>query len=131
MEHGEAADRAKRGADEGRQDERRSRRIPLEIEVSLTSESQFYSGITGNISEGGLFVATYHRPPIGNPLEIELTLPSGTFRARGIVRWVRDTQEGASPGLGIEFEDLSEEMRNAIEDFLSERPPLLHDVDDS
>src|SRR4051812_13463680 len=70
-----------------------SPRVPLDIEVSLTSESQFYVGLTGDLSEGGLFVPTYQSHRIGAPVDIELTIPSGVVRARGTVRWIRETSD--------------------------------------
>ncbi len=101
----------------------------LEVEVSLTSESQFYSDIVGSIDEGGLFLATYQRRRIGSRLEIELSLPSGSVDVRGTVRWVREGRDGITPGVGIAFDDLSESTRRAIEEFCRERVPLYYDVE--
>ena len=47
------------------EEQRREKRAPLEVEVSLESENNFYSGITGNVSRGGVFIATYTPPPKG------------------------------------------------------------------
>jgi uncharacterized protein (TIGR02266 family) len=113
-----------------KEERRAGRRFRLEVEVSFTSESQFYSGLTGDISEGGLFVATYHLRPVGTRLDLALTLPSGEVHARGNVRWVRDAHGDTPPGLGVELDALSVEARKAIEVFLRQRAPLYHDLDE-
>lgn len=104
-------------------------RARLEVEVSLTSESQFYADIAGSVVEGGLFLATYQRRRVGTRLDIELSLPSGTVDVRGTVRWVREGREGVPPGVGIAFDELSETTRRAIDDFCTERAPLYYDVE--
>jgi uncharacterized protein (TIGR02266 family) len=102
-------------------------RYAAEIQVTLTSESQFFAGITGDISTGGVFIATYEERPIGTVFELTFTLPRATVTARGTVRWVRPVSSGAIPGLGIVFDDLPEESRDAIQSFCRSRPPLFHD----
>ncbi len=110
--------------------ERRSvPRIPIEVEVSVHSESQFYVGLTGDLSAGGLFVATWRRLPVGAEIELVLSLPDGPVNARGRVRWVRDLGEGVAPGLGVEFDELSAADRQRVETFCTQRAPLYVDVD--
>jgi uncharacterized protein (TIGR02266 family) len=99
------------------------------VEVSLTSESHFFAGLTGDVSTGGLFVQTYRRHPVGTGLVVAFSLPTGDICAPGVVRWVREGAEGTAPGLGIEFECLSEPERDSIETFCKSRPPLYHDID--
>jgi uncharacterized protein (TIGR02266 family) len=112
--------------------ERRARaRVAIAIDVSLTSESHFYAGLTGDVSGGGVFVSTYEPHPIGSRVEIELALPLGPVHARGVVRWVREMADGLAPGLGIAFEHLSDDDQRAIESFCEERAPIYYDVDDS
>lgn len=110
---------------------RTRRRLRLAVEVSLGSDSQFYSGLAGDVSDGGLFVATYHQRKVGTAVDIELTLPSGTLEARGKVQWVRDARGGLPPGFAITFDELSGPARQAIDAFCRERAPLYYDVDDS
>jgi uncharacterized protein (TIGR02266 family) len=112
--------------------ERRSRpRVAIAIEVSLTSESHFYAGLTGDVSGGGVFVSTYEPHPMGSRVDIELALPEGPVRARGVVRWVREMANGVAPGLGIAFEHLSDDDQSAIERFCEERAPIYYDVEDA
>jgi uncharacterized protein (TIGR02266 family) len=109
--------------------ERRShRRYQFQEEVSLESDSQFFSGLSGDISEGGIFISTYREVAIGEEVLVEITLPEGTLRARGVVRWRRVASEGGAPGLGISFTELSD--RGLVERFLAHRAPLYCEVDE-
>jgi uncharacterized protein (TIGR02266 family) len=105
-----------------------SPRLALEVEVSLTSEAYFYGGLSGD--PGGVFVPTYQLRPVGRSVEVAFKLPSGTARARGRVRWLRDAHDGASPGIGIAFEELGDADRVQIEEMCRARSPIYYDVDE-
>jgi len=107
---------------------RAAARVPIEVEVSLTSESHFFAGLTGDLSEGGLFLATWRKVAVGAQLELALSLPDGPVLARGRVRWVRDVMESGAPGLGVAFDELSDEARSRIEAFCTERAPWYYDL---
>jgi len=110
--------------------QRRSARRSCEIELEFTEESHFYAGLTQDISQGGVFIATYKLLPIGRRLMLNFDLPDGThINANGEVRWLRDTASpSARPGMGIAFLDLPEESERAIAEFCKERPPLYMDL---
>jgi uncharacterized protein (TIGR02266 family) len=108
---------------------RTAARTPLEAEISLESDSQFFTKLGGNLSTGGVFVATYQMLPIGGRVDVLVALPDGDLRATGTVRWVRDVSTGAAPGLGIAFERIGPEDAARIERFCATRAPLLHDED--
>ncbi len=110
--------------------ERRSEgRVPIETEVTLESDSQFFTGLTGNLSTGGVFVATYRQLTIGCGVLMTLTLPDGELRVKGTVRWSRDTSSGASPGVGVAFDELAPGDAARIAHFCQLRAPLLHDAE--
>ena len=75
----------------------------LDLELTYTSESNFYSDITG--SEIGLFIATFVVKPPGTTLEIRLSFPqiNAPILVRGTVRWVREFSPSieAPPGMGV------------------------------
>ncbi len=108
---------------------RAAERSPIEVEVSLSSESQFFAGLSGDMSTGGLFVQTYEIRPVGSRVLVALSLPTGEIRAAGAVRWVRRATDGTPPGLGIAFERLTAGDRCAIEAFCDMRPALYHDLE--
>ena len=109
----------------------RCKRFPVEIEVTLTSESNFYTGFTENLSEGGLFVATYDFSPVGSKIEFNFSLPGvgRTIQGNGFVRWIREynaTNEEVMPGMGIQFDSIAEEHFAAIEAFIVTRETLFY-----
>ena len=113
-------------------DARAHRRLTLELEVTMQSDSNFYIGLTENLSNGGIFVATHQVQPIGTAVALTLRLPNRKtpLTLGGRVRWLRefsDTSE-APPGMGIEFETISESDGRAIREFLAARTPLFFDM---
>ncbi len=109
---------------------RASPRVNLQVEVTLQSESNFFTGFSGDISETGVFVATYqkHLPP-GTPVDLTLALPGEPpMPLVGSVRWVREAGEptsGVLPGMGIAFSGLEEKETVAIQRFILGREPLF------
>jgi uncharacterized protein (TIGR02266 family) len=104
-------------------------REKLEANVGATTESNFYVGFSGDISEGGVFVATYLTLELGALVDVLVTLPGG-FESSipGIVRFVRDPMDMESePGIGVRFEKLTAEQRELILRFIRKRPPMFYD----
>jgi uncharacterized protein (TIGR02266 family) len=110
-------------------DRRAAPRALLEVEVTFSSRHNFYVGMSGDISEGGLFVATAEPRSVGAAVLMGFGLPTSKrpIEALGVVRWVRLPQEARfePPGMGIRFVSLSEEAAHAIKRFLWSRVPLL------
>jgi uncharacterized protein (TIGR02266 family) len=111
------------------EEQRASQRVAVAVDIHLASDSQFFSGLSGDISEGGLFLSTYRALPVGCPVDIELTLPGTDTRlhAHGEVRWVREHSTGQPRGVGIAFDHLAEDDRERIHRFCTMRPPLYYD----
>lgn len=107
--------------------------VQLEANVGASTESNFYVGFSGEIADGGVFVATYESLPKGTPVHLLVTLPGGfDFRCQGYVRFVRDPMDFASdsePGMGIQFAPsaLSSEARGLIQRFIQKRAPIFYD----
>lgn len=101
----------------------------LDVRISLTSQDNFFSGFAQNISNGGLFIASFDLLPIGHPLEVSFSLPGGLFmKTNAVVRWVRPldpNQPSHWPGMGVEFLDLDEGGQEAINAFMDLRAPLF------
>jgi uncharacterized protein (TIGR02266 family) len=113
-----------------RTDKRATPRVRIEVDVSFTSESHFFVGLTGDLSEGGLFVATWRQLSVGTSVDVALALPDGLLVARGRVRWARRPVEDGPPGLGIAFEDLPEPDRLRIVMFCVARAPWYYELDE-
>jgi uncharacterized protein (TIGR02266 family) len=104
-------------------------REQLEANVGATTESNFFVGFSGDISEGGVFVATYLTLDVGAKVEVLVTLPGGfEKKIPGTVRFVRDPMDmDSEPGIGVRFDRLDDEARELILRFIRKRPPLFYD----
>ncbi|MBK6849928.1 MAG: TIGR02266 family protein [Proteobacteria bacterium] len=113
-------------------DRRACPRAPIEAEISLTSEHNLYAGIANDISEGGVFVATYQPLPVGTEVAIELSFEGvggPRLRVNGEVRWHRGDKVAsrAAPGMGLRFIDLQDDLRQWIAEFVRQREPEFFD----
>ena len=112
-----------------RADERRSPRAIAYLCIDLCSEHNFWTGLTMNISEGGVFVATHVLRPTGSLVGLHLELPNDLrVMTLGEVRWSRSYtgDDDVPPGLGIKFVGLDLAGLSAIRKFvLTVREPIL------
>jgi Tfp pilus assembly protein PilZ len=107
----------------------------VEAALGAHSATNFYKGLAGGdiVASGGLFVATYQAPEVGEPLLLKVTMPGGyAFEAKGVVAWRRDVQTtssalGETPGFGAQFSEISDEGRGLIQRYVRNREPLFHD----
>lgn len=113
-------------------DERRKNpRAEIKADIGFHTESNFFTGFSGDVSDGGIFVATYDVLAEGTELSVSFVLPNGHhITARGRVTWVRPENEesGIQPGMGVAFMSLGIDDRDAIEAFMRERSPLFHET---
>ena len=104
----------------------------IEANLGATTQSNFYVGFSGEIAHGGVFLATYETLPKDTSVTMLVTLPGGfEFECDGYVRFVRDPMDFTSesePGIGIQFEGLSDEARDLVLRFIRKRPPIFYDV---
>jgi len=107
----------------------------VEAELGTHSPSNFYKGLSGNdvVDHGGIFIATYKIPPVGETLRVHVSLPGGyEFEAVGVVRWTRESRDSmttdiAPPGFGLQFTQISPEARQLVYRYARNREPLFHD----
>jgi uncharacterized protein (TIGR02266 family) len=113
-----------------REHEPRAKRVEVTLVVGIESESNFYAGFTENVSECGVFVATYAPLAIGSTVALRILLPEGELvQATGTVRWVRpfaESTDGPS-GMGIRFDQLSARDTARIQAFTESRAPMFFD----
>lgn len=115
-------------------DGRAFERIDIEVEVNLRNENTFFTGFSENISEGGLFVATEAPWDIGESIEISLRIMGAEATPLvGVVRWVRSggTSGGLPAGMGVQFVDMDEAVRRALQSFVDSgaKDTLFFDLD--
>ena len=105
-----------------------NKRVFVEVEIGLSSESHIYTGLSLDVSTGGVFVATYEPARPGTPVGLHFVLPDGhVVNADGVVRWTRAATEDAPPGMGVAFSRISAESLAHLADFCASRPPLYFD----
>ena len=109
----------------------KGKRSPVEANIGATTQSNFYVGFSGEVSEGGVFVATYDILTLGSLVDLTVTLPGNfVFACKAKVRFVRDPFDLTSdsePGIGCQFEALDAHARELILRFIKKRAPLFFD----
>jgi len=110
--------------------------LRVDAELGAHSPSNFYKGLSGNdvVEHGGIFIATYKIPKVGQALTVHVSMPGGyEFDAAAIVRWTRETVDSSSgggnapPGFGAQFTQIAPEARQLIYRYVRNREPLFHD----
>lgn len=105
----------------------------IDAPLGAHSATNFYKGLSGNdiVDNGGLFVATYMIPDLGDTVRLRISLPGGyEFEANALVRWTREAQnagEGVQPGFGAQFTAITPEARQLVYRYVRNREPLFHD----
>lgn len=125
------------------EDRRSNPRFHLKLAITLRGDNNFYTGMSSDLSEGGVFIATTHILPIGTPvvLQFHLTRFDTDITAHGRVRWIRDVEATAAagevfggkyrddvkPGMGVQFAVLGDEEARMIREFMQVRTPEFFD----
>jgi len=110
-----------------RNDRRQSERENIKFPVDYSAVDAFFSEFTTNINEGGMFIETETPPPLDTVVQLQVRLPdlAKPIKLGGRVAWVSDGKAGSPPGMGIEFQGLTAELRATINDLvrrLRQRP---------
>lgn len=115
---------------EGGLEHRSSPRKQVEVDVGIHSDAHFFAGLSGDVSRGGLFVATYAKLAVGEKVTLDFELPNGRIVVEGTVRWRREQTDRQAPGFGVQFENIDPVMLKLVERFCQARPPLYYDQAD-
>ncbi|NBD12895.1 TIGR02266 family protein [Corallococcus silvisoli] len=109
---------------------RKAGRVRMHTSIDTRSDSNFFTGFSMDISEGGIFIATVEAVPRGTAVELDFTLPGGRpLTVNGVVRWARDGNDRTPdlmPGVGVQFTTLPAEVAHAISSFVATRDPLFY-----
>src|SRR3954468_4207501 len=112
---------------------RRAERQDLEVTVDFESDSNFYAGLSQNISAGGLFIATHRIKRVGERIHLKFTLPGASkpIECETEVRWIRENSSllrtDAATGMGVRFIDMAPADTAIIQKFIESRESLLYD----
>jgi uncharacterized protein (TIGR02266 family) len=105
-----------------------ARRYPMRVDLTYSSAHNFYTGLTENISTGGLFVVTDEPAEAGELLLVQLTIPGFEIPWTALceVRWVHgESGPTGQPGMGLRFVDLDPALEAVIDAFIAHREPIL------
>ena len=110
-------------------------RVPLAVEVDFSGDTNLYVGFSENLSEGGIFVATYTPRQVGEQFDISFTMP-GVVKAitcAVVVTWsvpfrdkIDDEHSERVPGMGLKFLNLSKQQAALLAAFVAQREPLFY-----
>jgi len=96
-------------------------RIPLGVEVTVRSDHAFWVGLTENLSEGGLFVATGEPLELGDKFYIQLAVAGRQIAAEVEVRWIRPSgRPGLPAGVGVRFLSLDTASEAHLQNWIQE-----------
>ena len=110
---------------------RAGERVALKAQVTVTSETNFFTGLSENISEGGVFISSLAPPDIGTVIDANISTGEGEqpIKIAAEVMWVR-TEQGQPVGCGCRFMNVDEVTAARLRDFIARggREPLFYDV---
>ncbi|QAT82514.1 DnaK family protein [Corallococcus coralloides] len=89
-------------APSGDESQRRARRFAVKLEMEFRTELDFVREHALNISNGGLFVRTAHRPPQDSVVTVDVKLPNGQ-RLQGEALVVHVVDDQYTGGVGLAF----------------------------
>lgn len=105
-------------------DRRRHPRAALHVQVDVHSGSNFYSGQTRDLSEGGLFIEGPAFVPIGETIAVQLTLLGKRLDLPSEVSWTLQDVAGKTIGFGARFVHLTRTAQKTILTFMQQREPM-------
>lgn len=99
----------------------------VEVTVNDKSHDNFFTGVGGNMSDGGVFVATNSPLPVGTKVSLKVSLPAGKLVSQGKVSWIRPEANNGSPqpsGMGIRLSSPDLLEAEPVMRLLAQREPL-------
>jgi uncharacterized protein (TIGR02266 family) len=100
--------------------------VPLEVPVSILVEGQVVEGVSEDISTSGLFVRTERLVRSGRRVALRFDLPQGAVEVSAVVVRFRTPSKGMPAGIGLCFEELSEQQSECIEEFADAAVDSIH-----
>jgi uncharacterized protein (TIGR02266 family) len=98
--------------------QRRGRRFAVKLELEFRTELDFVREHALNISNGGLFVRTAHRPPPDSVVTVDVKLPNGE-RLQGDAVVVHVVDDPYTGGVGLAFLSDDTTFSRTLDDYLA------------
>ena len=96
---------------------RRNRRADMVVCIDYATVDEMFPEFTRDINEGGVFIETEKPKALGTQVTMHFNLPGSEERIETVGRVVRISagDEFSPPGMGIEFDELSDGDREKID----------------
>lgn len=95
--------------------------VPLECSI-LSKPDESFSGVTRDISLGGVKFEAHARLPLEGVLEYQISFDSTIIKGLGVVRWIKPILPDKTKYLvGMEFIELSEEAKKRLEKLIIQK----------
>jgi uncharacterized protein (TIGR02266 family) len=123
-----AAERAVDNAVKAERARRQAVRLGLHANVTSDSDTNFFTGFTEDISEGGVFISTFSPPRRGEIVALRISVRGESeLVVKGEVRWIRTDEDGSPVGCGVKFSSLDPRQKQILGVMLAQasREPLL------
>jgi uncharacterized protein (TIGR02266 family) len=105
-----------------REDRRKHLRSQLIVLRVHSKDKKTFFGYGKTLGQGGMFITTVNPRKIGDEFEISFMLPDETteVKCRCRVMWTRQYVSASElePGMGIQFLNLDDKMKNKIEEWV-------------
>jgi uncharacterized protein (TIGR02266 family) len=98
--------------------QRRGRRFAVKLELEFRTELEFVREHALNISNGGLFLRTAHRPPPDSVVTVDVKLPNGE-RLQGDAVVVHVVDDPYTGGVGLAFLSDDPTFARTLDDYLA------------
>ncbi|NMC74474.1 MAG: hypothetical protein GYA56_09005 [Geobacteraceae bacterium] len=99
--------------------QRRFTRLPIQSNVFIRSKERAFAASSLNLSIRGMFVLTRETVPVGEKVEVDLTIPSASLCPHIYLRGVVTRAENS--GIALEFEGMDPDVFLALKNVLHKR----------
>ncbi len=94
---------------------RKNPRIPTQFEVNVVNDDDYVISLSKDISADGMFIATSNPPPVGTTQTLIFSIGDlQQISVKAMVMWIHPQNNGRDQGMGVQFIDVSDELKDAI-----------------
>lgn len=104
-------------------DRRAHPRLTLRAEVTMHSQDNLMTGLTEDVSLGGVYIANMAPPPVGELIRLELSVEGHERLVLDAeVRWHREDELGEVQGCGLRFIELTAFQQSRLAEIVKDLP---------
>ena len=104
-------------------EDRDDQRIPIQLLVDYRADGHYLFDFCQDVGAGGVVIQTKNPLPQGSTVDLTFTIPDSkeTLSTKGEVIWVQSDlgSSESKPGMGVQFNNFSNDQRKTLEDFVA------------